>query len=167
VSAGDPKKSSKEMPMDPTVTRRTALTAGAIGVGAVALAACSSNSSGSGAGAGATSTAANGGSQGAGSQGAGKTLAVLSDIPVGEAVSAKLPDGSPAIVAQPTAGTAACFSAICTHMGCTVNPAGKELHCPCHGSVYDASTGEVKQGPAPKPLPKITVHVSGGNVISG
>jgi Rieske Fe-S protein len=155
------------MSMDPIVTRRTALTAGAIGVGAVALAACSSNSSGGDSGAGSTPGAGSSSAANGGSQGAGKTLAALSDIPIGEAVSAKLADGSPAIVAQPAAGTAACFSAICTHMGCTVNPAGKELHCPCHGSVYDASTGEVKRGPAPRPLPKIPVHVAGGDVISG
>ena len=40
-------------------------------------------------------------------------------------------DGSPAIVARPTATTAVAFSAICTHEGCTVNPAGSELDCPC------------------------------------
>ncbi|MDT4891432.1 MAG: hypothetical protein QOE97_467 [Pseudonocardiales bacterium] len=155
--------------MDPIVTRRTALGVGAAGVGAVALAACGASSSGSGSGAGSTTSApagSSGGQSSAGASSGGKTLAALSDIPVGESVSAKLADGSPAIVAQPTAGTAACFSAICTHMGCTVLPAGKELHCPCHGSVYDASTGQVKSGPAPRPLPKIAVHVASGEVVS-
>jgi Rieske Fe-S protein len=96
----------------------------------------------------------------------GTTLAKLSDIPVGQAVSATS-GGKPVIVAQPSAGTAACFSAKCTHMGCTVKPAGKELHCPCHGSRYDASTGKVLHGPAPKPLPKIPVHVADGSVVTG
>jgi Rieske Fe-S protein len=57
-----------------------------------------------------------------------------------------LPDGDPAIVARPTANTAVAFSAKCTHMGCTVQPAGSELHCPCHGSKYNALTGAVIQG---------------------
>lgn len=42
-------------------------------------------------------------------------------------------------------------SAICTHLGCTVNLAGNGFHCPCHGSVFDPS-GAVVSGPAPAPL---------------
>jgi len=96
---------------DLTVTRRSVLAAGAVGAGAVALAACSSNSSKDGTGGTSDTPAAN------------APLAKLDDIKVGEAVSAKLPDGTAAIVARPTADTAAAFSAKCTHMGCTVKPA--------------------------------------------
>ena len=92
---------------------------------------------------------------------------MLADIKVGEAVSAKLSDGSKVVVARPTETTAACFSAICTHMGCTVKPAGKELHCPCHGSKFNATTGAVIHGPAPKPLPSVAVHVVAGEVVTG
>jgi Rieske Fe-S protein len=42
-------------------------------------------------------------------------------------------------------------SAVCTHLGCTVNLAGSGFHCPCHGSVFDQS-GTVLGGPAPAPL---------------
>ncbi len=42
-------------------------------------------------------------------------------------------------------------SAVCTHLGCTVNLAGEGFHCPCHGSVFDR-TGSVVSGPAPAPL---------------
>ena len=42
-------------------------------------------------------------------------------------------------------------SAICTHLGCTVNLAGEGFHCPCHGSVFDKS-GRVLSGPAPSSL---------------
>lgn len=140
--------------MNSPVSRRTVLVAGAAGAGAVALAACSP---GGGQGAGtSTPTAA-----------ADQTLVALKDIPVGSAVSATLTDGSPVIVAQPTAGSAACFSAICTHEGCTVAPAGNELHCPCHGSRYNASTGAVLQGPAPRALAQVPVHVAGGEVLTG
>ena len=47
------------------------------------------------------------------------------------------------------------MSAVCTHLGCTVNPdvkTGSGFVCPCHGSVFDED-GRVLKGPAPRPLP--------------
>jgi Rieske Fe-S protein len=93
-------------------------------------------------------------------------LAKVSQVPVGNALSATM-DGEPVLISQPTAGTIVTFSAICTHQGCTVAPAGKQFHCPCHGSVYDAATGAVIDGPAPAPLKKIATHVADGEVIAG
>lgn len=54
----------------------------------------------------------------------------------------------------------ACVSAICSHLGCTINtfePVDTEFnephaHCPCHGSVFALSDGRVLRSPAPKPL---------------
>src|SRR4051794_17030824 len=135
------------------ISRRSALLVGAASAGALALAACSSGGSDT---PGTTPSAA-----------ADSDLVALDSITVGEAVSAKLPDGSRVIVSRPTDATAACFSAICTHAGCTVKPAGKQLHCPCHGSVYNAVTGAVISGPAPSPLPPVAVHVAGGQVVTG
>src|SRR5690242_19551276 len=40
-----------------------------------------------------------------------------------------------------------CLSAVCTHLGCTVNRSDHGYHCPCHGSVFD-DQGTVKSGPA-------------------
>lgn len=50
-------------------------------------------------------------------------------------------------------------SAICTHLGCTVNQTPKGFHCPCHGSVFDES-GRVVGGPAPRPLSWYAVTLS-------
>ena len=83
-----------------------------------------------------------------------------------ECVSATL-DGKPILISQPAAGTIVAFTAICTHQGCTVAPAGKEFQCPCHGSVYNAATGAVITGPAPAPLAGIPVKVEAGNVVAG
>lgn len=53
-----------------------------------------------------------------------------------------------------------CISAVCTHLGCTVQLArdehakpGEQLefHCPCHGSKFRADGGNFA-GPAPRPL---------------
>ena len=94
------------------------------------------------------------------------TLAQLSDIPVGGAISAKLADGQPIILVQPEKGTVVALTAVCTHQQCTVAPDGAELKCPCHGSVYDL-TGANVSGPAPSPLAQFDVHISNGAVVNG
>lgn len=50
-------------------------------------------------------------------------------------------------------------SAVCTHLGCTVNLVGKGFHCPCHGSVFNEN-GAVVSGPAPAPLAWFEVTLS-------
>lgn len=147
--------------VEPTVTtpaprpisRRAALAGGLGGAGLVTLAACGGSS-----GAATNSVPPD-------TSGKPTALAKLDSIPVGEAVAAKLV-GRPVIVARPTATTAACFSAICTHQGCTVAPSGKRLVCPCHGSVYNATTGAVISGPAPRALAAIPVTVDDGEVVT-
>ena len=55
-----------------------------------------------------------------------------------------------------------CLSAVCTHLGCTVNRAGQGYHCPCHGSAFD-DEGSVKSGPAPRALEWFAVTMSRDN----
>lgn len=42
-------------------------------------------------------------------------------------------------------------TAVCTHLGCTVNAVESGYSCPCHGSTYDKQ-GLNTGGPAPLPL---------------
>ncbi len=60
------------------------------------------------------------------------------------------------------------YSAICTHLGCTVSwvknqqsPAASFTECFCHNSIFDPARGaKVLGGPAPVPLAQIGVKVT-------
>ena len=159
--------------MDPT--RRGALAGiGLAGLG-VTLAACGASSGGgsgdsssgdssgdSGSSAAASSSASSGSSSGGSSSGGGTALGATSEIPVG---GGKIFTSEKVVVTQPTAGQFKGFSAICTHLGCTVDKvADGTIDCPCHGSMYSVKDGHVVHGPAPKPLPAKQINVSGGKI---
>ncbi|MGH1523033.1 ubiquinol-cytochrome c reductase iron-sulfur subunit [Leifsonia sp. L25] len=135
------------------LTRRTLVQIGGVsaaGAGALLLAGCTPQGSGAS-------------GDGSGNGNGGTATVALSSIPVGGAVSAQL-GSTPIVVSQPSAGTVVAFSAVCTHAGCTVAPQGSEFDCPCHGSVFDGTTGDVINGPASTPLTKLTASVSGDKV---
>ena len=54
-------------------------------------------------------------------------------------------------------GKVRCMTAICTHLGCTVNGVEIGYKCPCHGSTYDLD-GRNTGGPAPLPLVYFQVY---------
>jgi Rieske Fe-S protein len=151
---------TQEPQTESLATRRGVLA----GVGLVSLA---SAITACGAGAGTTTPAAPAGSAGsavgAGSTTAATALAATSQIPVG---SGKIFTGPRVVVTQPAAGDFKAFSAVCTHMGCIVNQISDgTIDCPCHGSQYSITTGDVVAGPAPSPLPAKQITVSGGSVF--
>ncbi|MBT2397766.1 Rieske (2Fe-2S) protein [Streptomyces sp. ISL-100] len=93
------------------------------------------------------------------------SLGSADEVPVG---GAKLYREQRIIVSCPAKGEFKAFSAQCTHAGCVLDKIEKdEGNCPCHGSRFDVSTGEVLQGPATVPLPAIPVKVEGGKLIAG
>ena len=57
-------------------------------------------------------------------------------------------------------------SAICTHMGCTVNynEGIGRMHCPCHGSEFALDGGNIK-GPAKRPLKRYAVAMENGQLV--
>ncbi|WP_188941828.1 Rieske (2Fe-2S) protein [Nakamurella endophytica] len=148
-------------------SRRQALKVAGLGAGALALAACGSDSSSTPSSASSASSSSSGTGTAGGAAGSGGTgLVALADVPVGAAVSASDANGKPLIIAQPTAGTAVAFSALCPHQGCTVQPASSDLNCPCHGSRFNTTTGAVLNGPATKGLTEVPVTVKNGQVVA-
>ena len=80
---------------------------------------------------------------------------------MGTAFAFNAPDGNPAYVVQPKKGTYLSYSRVCTHEGCSVDFAGNEFACPCHGAVFSEETGDPVSGPARSPLQKYTVVEAG------
>ncbi|ADP84973.1 Rieske (2Fe-2S) protein [Pseudofrankia inefficax] len=91
-----------------------------------------------------------------------KELTSLSKVPVGGGLV--LADKK-IVVTRDSGGTVHAFSAICTHMGCTVGSVSNgTINCPCHGSKFDATTGKNVAGPAPRPLSPVNVTVKGDDI---
>jgi thiosulfate dehydrogenase (quinone) large subunit len=90
----------------------------------------------------------------------GTAVGPASGVPVGGSASFTDPgSGDPALVIQQTAGDFVAFDAICPHQGCTVayQAASRIIACPCHGSEFNARTGNVINGPATSGLTSIKV----------
>jgi cytochrome b6-f complex iron-sulfur subunit len=58
------------------------------------------------------------------------------------------------------------FSAVCTHLNCTVQfqSETRQIWCACHNGLFDLN-GKVVSGPPPKPLEEFTVRVRGDEVV--
>jgi cytochrome b6-f complex iron-sulfur subunit len=147
----------------PAPNRRTVLAGAGVLVGGIAgssvLAACGGGSSASD-GSGSTGGSSAGGGSASASPG---SLTALSSIPDGSTLAVENPNGGTVLLTR-AGSTVTGLSAKCTHQGCTVAPQGSTLHCPCHGSVFQAGTGAVLNGPATEPLPKVAVTVTNGQV---
>lgn len=58
------------------------------------------------------------------------------------------------------------FSAICTHLNCTVQyqDSTRQIWCACHNGLYDLN-GRVASGPPPKALEEYAVRIRGDEVV--
>jgi cytochrome b6-f complex iron-sulfur subunit len=88
----------------------------------------------------------------------------------------KLPTGSvlmfrfgprPAMLIHHADGSWVALSAVCTHLGCTVQypPERNVIHCACHGGEYDPVTGKNIAGPPPRPLTRYVARVTDNGVV--
>jgi cytochrome b6-f complex iron-sulfur subunit len=74
--------------------------------------------------------------------------------------------GEPGILIRGKDGGYRALSAVCTHLGCTVQlrPDGQSIWCACHNGLYDLE-GRNVSGPPPRPLESFVVHVVGADVV--
>ncbi|MGK7392496.1 MAG: ubiquinol-cytochrome c reductase iron-sulfur subunit [Candidatus Cyclobacteriaceae bacterium M2_1C_046] len=58
------------------------------------------------------------------------------------------------------------FEQKCTHLACAVRYRAdiNQIECPCHKGYFDPETGNVLQGPPPRPLPQLEVVLREGKV---
>ncbi len=94
------------------------------------------------------------------------TLENAQELPAGSALMFKF-GPAPAMLIHRADDSWVAFSAVCTHLGCTVNSSRElnRIHCSCHGGVYDPHTGENVSGPPPKPLKLYKVAVGETGVV--
>lgn len=68
----------------------------------------------------------------------------------------------PALLVRTSEGQFKAFTAVCTHLDCTVQYKGdtSQVWCACHNGLYDLS-GQVISGPPPRPLEVFAVNLRG------
>jgi Rieske Fe-S protein len=68
----------------------------------------------------------------------------------------------PALLVRLATGEYRSMSAVCTHLGCTVQyrPESKQIWCACHNGCYDLN-GKNVSGPPPRALDNYDVQVRG------
>jgi Rieske Fe-S protein len=72
----------------------------------------------------------------------------------------------PGIIVRTASGELRAFSAVCTHLNCTVQyrPDVSHIWCACHNGHYDLN-GKNVEGPPPRPLDSFVVNVRGNQIV--
>ncbi len=72
----------------------------------------------------------------------------------------------PGLLIRTASGELRAFTAVCTHLGCTVQYRGDEhdIWCACHNGHYDLH-GRNIAGPPPRPLTEFAVNVRGDQIV--
>lgn len=103
----------------------------------------------------------------------------IGEAPVNEVVAGKVSEfgpnvgrifkfGSrPGIVVRTASGEWRAYSAVCTHLNCTVQYDSDERYiwCACHNARFDPDTGAVAGGPPPRGLDQFDVNIRGDDVV--
>ncbi|THF47949.1 Rieske (2Fe-2S) protein [Flavobacterium supellecticarium] len=94
-------------------------------------------------------------------------ICAKNEIPVGGTKSFVLEnDTVPYILIHTEEGEFYAYEQKCTHLSCAVyyKPGTLTIECPCHNGWFDVKTGNVIQGPPPRPLKKLDVTFEGNAI---
>jgi Rieske Fe-S protein len=74
----------------------------------------------------------------------------------------------PCILVRTPEGKLVAYSQKCTHLSCAVyySHQNNRLECPCHEGYFAINTGDVLQGPPPRPLPAIELEQRGDDIVA-
>ena len=98
-----------------------------------------------------------------------KVVGKLEDIPVGGVKLFRYPtEKDPCILVRTSSDNYVAYSQKCTHLTCPVYFAKDKhrLECPCHEGYFSVETGEVLQGPPPRPLPRVVLEKRGTELVA-
>jgi Rieske Fe-S protein len=99
--------------------------------------------------------------------------ASVNEVPAGKVQDLKPNSGKivkfgsrPALLVRVGENDWRAFSAVCTHLNCTVQyqDSTRQIWCACHNGLYDLN-GKVVSGPPPAPLEEYAVRVRGDEVV--
>ena len=88
-------------------------------------------------------------------------ICTTGEVPVGGVRLFRYPtDKDRCILIRLDEQTFVAYSQKCTHLSCAVYYAREKnrLECPCHEGYFSVSTGDVIQGPPPRPLPTVLLE---------
>ena len=93
------------------------------------------------------------------------TAAKAGELPINSAKIFRF-GNKPAILVNTPQGKLKAFSAVCTHLNCTVqySQEASYIWCACHNGHFDLN-GKVISGPPPRPLEEYKVNVAGQDII--
>jgi nitrite reductase/ring-hydroxylating ferredoxin subunit len=93
------------------------------------------------------------------------TVGKAGDVPEGEMRAYDV--GDRVVAVANVGGDLYGFDDVCRHRACSLSEGDLEdtvVVCPCHGSEYDVTSGEVLGGPAPEDLDTFDVRVEGQDI---
>ena len=91
------------------------------------------------------------------------------EIPVGGVKLFQYPKpGEQCIMVRTAEDAYVAYSQKCTHLSCAVfySREHDRLECPCHQGYFSIRDGSVLQGPPTRPLPRVVLERSGGELIA-
>ncbi|MDQ4005317.1 MAG: non-heme iron oxygenase ferredoxin subunit [Actinomycetota bacterium] len=90
------------------------------------------------------------------------------DVPEGEMRSYQI--GGEDVAVANVDGSLHAFSDVCTHEHCLLSEGdldGTTVTCPCHGSQFDVTSGDVLNGPATEPVDSYEAKIDDDEIQVG